>query len=45
MLTVKELAEFLVSADKLGRPDLLEAFEVPDTAAARILRLKLIDQH
>jgi len=30
----------LVSADKLGRPDLLEAFEVPDTAAARILRLK-----
>jgi len=27
-------------ADKLGRPDLLEAFEVPDTAAARILRLK-----
>ncbi|WP_231435349.1 helix-turn-helix domain-containing protein [Enterococcus casseliflavus] len=52
MLTVKELAElFGISrqamrkhADKLGRTELLEAFEIPDTASSDSIETKLLAQ-
>jgi len=52
MLTVKELAElFGISrqamrkhVDKLGRTELLEAFEIPDTASSDSIETKLLAQ-